>query len=192
MKEMIEHRISIPTGLLMVLLASAAVTAPSAHARAANSTIVVPPSQLPPLARQSGEAMFLHATGDGRTLLYIERERGSRLAILDVTDPRRIKDDGSVQTSAPGPFDFVAALGDRAELVRFRQDHASAVLDLHQATLPRLKPATPAADNLPPEGEEIVNPVTDTSFVLTDSGLYLIRRPDAEMTRQFRDTRYDN
>src|SRR5208282_954078 len=69
--------------------------------------IVVRPTDLPELARQDGEAMLLHETGDGKTLLYVELNGGTRLAIFDVTDPSHINGGVSVQLGAPGPFDFV-------------------------------------------------------------------------------------
>jgi hypothetical protein len=105
----------------------------------ASKLILVGPTDLPELARQTGEAMLLHETGDGCTLLYIEQNHGTRLAILDVTDPSHIKGRNSVQLDVPGPFDFVSPLGDRAELVRFRQDQGEAVLDLHKSKAPAIK-----------------------------------------------------
>jgi hypothetical protein len=69
----------------------------------------------------------------------IEQNRGARLAIFDVTDPSNIKGEVSVQLDAPGPFDFVTPLGDRAELVRFRQGQGVAVLDLHKVKVPAMK-----------------------------------------------------
>jgi hypothetical protein len=123
----------------IAIVVSGSVAAPAAFAKSSNSLIVVPPIALPELARQAGEAMFLHETRDGRALLYIEHDQGTRLAILDVTDPGRVKDEGSVQLDASGPFDFVSTLGDRAELVRFRQGHGDAVLDLHAVKAPTLK-----------------------------------------------------
>jgi len=123
----------------MAIIATGAVAASAAYAREAKNLILVPPAELPQLARQSGEAMFLHQTADGRTLLYVEHDQGSQLAILDVTDPAQLKEQGSVQLDAAGPFDFVSALGDKAELVRFRQDQANAVLDLHHARAPTLR-----------------------------------------------------
>jgi hypothetical protein len=123
----------------IAIAASVSVAAPAAYARSVNSLILVPPAQLPPLARQAGEALFLHQSLDGSTLLYVEQDQGARLAILDVTDPSRIKERGSVALEAAGPFDFVSSLGDRAALVRFRQGHADAVLDLHNDRLPTLR-----------------------------------------------------
>src|ERR1017187_2198285 len=83
--------------------------------------------------------MFLHEANDGRTLLYIERNQGTRLAIFDVTDPSHVKSEGSVHLDAPETFDFVSNLGNRATLVRFRHGHGNAVLDLYNARLPTLK-----------------------------------------------------
>jgi hypothetical protein len=101
--------------------------------------ILVRPKDLPELARQVGEAMFLHETGDGRTLLYLEQNGGTHLAVFDVTDPSHVKEEASVQLGAPGPFDFVSAIGDRTEVVRFRQGQGVAVLDLHTLNVPTMK-----------------------------------------------------
>jgi len=66
--------------------------------------------------------MFLREAHDGRTVLYIEQDQGTALAILDVTDPRHVKSDGSVRLDAPGYFDFISDLGSRAALIRFAKD----------------------------------------------------------------------
>src|ERR1700733_285380 len=92
----------------IALVGTGALAAPVAYTRISSNLIVVPPTDLPELARQTGEAMLLHDTIDGRTLLYIEQNQGARLAIFDVTDPVHIKGKGSVQLGgAAGPFDFV-------------------------------------------------------------------------------------
>lgn len=101
--------------------------------------ILASPQSLPELARQNGEAMLLHETGDGRTFLYVEQDRGARLAIFDVSDPSDIKAQGSIHLDASGPFDFVAASGDHAETVRFRESQSEAVLDFHKASAPAIK-----------------------------------------------------
>jgi hypothetical protein len=74
--------------------------------------------------------MFLRDSMDGRTFLYVEQHEGAQLAIFDVTDPAHVTTRGSVQLDGAGPFDFVADLGKRGELVRFRGGHGAAVLDL--------------------------------------------------------------
>jgi len=122
--------------LAIAIVASGVISAPFANAGFANNIVLVPPADLPELARQTGEAMFLHDSNDGRALLYIERNQGTRLAILDVTEPNHVKSEGSVQLDAPDTFDFVSNLGNRAILVQFRHGHGNAVLDLHNARLP--------------------------------------------------------
>ena len=126
-------------GVAIAIVASGAVAAPAAYAKPYNNLIFVSPSELPTIARQGGDAMFLHQTLDGRTLLYVEQGNGSALAVLDVTDPGHVKAQGSVQLGASGAFDFVSALGEHAELIRFRQGQQDAVLDLHKITMPTLK-----------------------------------------------------
>jgi hypothetical protein len=208
-----------------------------ALAAPSGNLIIVPPTKLPALARQSGEAMFLHETVDGTTLLYIEQNQGSRLAIFDVTDPARIKGAGSVEVDAPGPFDFVSSLGSRAELIRFRQYQGIAVLDLHRAKVPVLKmpqgltlegattrlgndgltvssrvvadsqvtrdyqvqvintansPKLNRVTNVKDVREEIAKYDTGTTFLLTDDGLFVVRRPVKEMDKAFRDLDYAN
>jgi hypothetical protein len=123
----------------LAIIASGIVVVPTLQAKPSNNIVLVPPTDLPELARQPGDAMFLHDADDGRTILYVEQNHGARLAVFDVSDPRHIKSEGSVQLGAPGPFDFVSPLGRQKELVRFRQDQGEAVLDFHRARLPNLK-----------------------------------------------------
>ena len=224
------RRVAIAT-VISGMAASFALAAPSSN------LIVVPPTKLPASARQSGDAMLLHETIDGTTLLYIEQNQGTRLAIFDVTDPAHIKGEGSVEVDAPGPFDFVSSLGTRAELIRFRQDQGNAVLDLHKAKVPVLKtpqgltlkgaamplgndgltvssraladsqsagdyqvqivntansPELSRVFNVKGIREEITKYDTGTTFLLTDDGLFLIRRPVKEMEKTLRDSDYAN
>jgi hypothetical protein len=126
--------------ILAIATLGAILASPITYANPSNRIVLVRPTDLPALAQQSGEAMFLHDTWDGRTLLYVEQRQGAQLAIFDVTDPAHVKGEGSAQLNAAGPFDFVAALGERAELVRFRHGQEDAVLDLHKVpTLKRLQ-----------------------------------------------------
>jgi hypothetical protein len=109
-----------------------------ARNHSSNKIILMRPTDLPELARGTGEAMLLHATGDGRTFLYIEQNEGARLAVFDVTDPAEIKVETAAPLNAPGSFDFVSSLGDDAERVRFRNGQGEAVLNLHKAKAPTL------------------------------------------------------
>ncbi len=125
--------------LAITLVASAAIGTQGASAGSSNNIVLVPPAGLPELARKAGEAMFLREAHDGRTVLYIEQDQGTALAILDVTDPRHVTSDGSVRLDVPGVFDFISDLGSRAALIRFRQGQGSAVLDFHNDKRPSLK-----------------------------------------------------
>lgn len=210
--------------LVLAIVLGGISMAPLAYASPSSQIVLVPPTHLPTLARQGGEAMFLHDTGDGRVLLYVEQRGGAQLAVFDVTDPANVKGEGSVQLDAPGPFDFVADLGKRGELVRFRGGQGDAVLDLRK--IPTLK-RVPGLDSqnstilvadddsrftgrpinaAPSKGprdykifqngespnddrvveikqvrQEATNADTGTTFLLTENGLYLIRRPALEM-----------
>ena len=219
----------------MAMIASGIVVLPAVHANPSNSIVVVPPTDLPELARQPGDEMFLRDTIDGRAVLYVEQSHGAKLAIFDVTDPRHVKSDGSVQLGTQGPFDFVSPLGGKKELVRFRQDQGEAVLDFHRAGSPSLKqlpalqsqrrltllrnvgfsvngqvvPSPKAIDPQPIRDyqvidassprdpvpvfevkqvrEELTKQDTGTTFLLAEAGLYLIRRPTAELEKRRRD-----
>jgi hypothetical protein len=115
---------------VIAIVATGAVAAPAAYAGPSNNLILVPLTALPELARQEGEAILLHDTIDDRSLLFIEQNQGARLAIFDGSDPGPAEGEGSAQLDAPGPFGFVPTLGNRAQVVRFRQGRGSAVLDL--------------------------------------------------------------
>ena len=124
---------------LTLVVAGALTMTGYAEARnGSNKIVLVSPAELPELARVTGQAMVLHATADGRTRLYVEQNDGARLAIFDVTDPAKIKEKAAPQLDAPGSFDFVASLGDHAELIRFRDGQGEAVLDLHNVKLPTI------------------------------------------------------
>lgn len=178
--------------------------------------LLVSPAALPQLARQSGEAMLLHETGDGRTILYVEQNRGAQLALLDVSDPADMRSLGAVQVNAAGAFDFIAAAGDHAETVRFRDGRGEAWLDLRKFKTPvmrtgpapkvqsamfsvdtegnvvALRASAPEANahavaepanlvvDLSNVREQLTNDSTGTTFVLTDDGLHVIRRPAVE------------
>jgi hypothetical protein len=149
------------------------------HAGPDYSTVVVSPAELPAPAQQGGEAMLLRDTIDGRTILYVEQGRGTRIATFDVTDPAHVTSEGSQPLDASGPFDFTAATGDGVELVKYREGQGDAVLDLHRPV--KLTPV----DGLNLQiRQEITKTDTGTTFVLAENGLYVIRRPAVEMLHQ--------
>jgi hypothetical protein len=182
--------------IAIVIAVGGMVGVAAVDAKPSNETILVGPTDLPELARQGGEAMLLHEAVDGNMLLYIEQNHGARLAIFDVTDPAHIKGRGSVELGASEPFDFISPLGNHAELVRFRQRDEDAVLDFLRAKDPQLKTvqgvalqgaiarrgngeSTPGGQTMEVR-EEMTNAITGTTFMLTEGGLYVIRRPAVE------------
>jgi hypothetical protein len=124
--------------LTVAVVAAFTLTGQAEAKSRANRIVVERPADLPELAQKAGQAMLLHNTEDGRTLLYIEQNRGAQLAIFDVSDPAHVKEEGSAQLDAPGAFDFISSLGDYAELVRFRRGQGEAVLNLHNVKDPTL------------------------------------------------------
>jgi hypothetical protein len=109
-----------------------------AQAAGVGNIVVVPPSQLPAASREYSEAMMLHETVGGRMFLYIEQQQGTKLTVLDVTNPAKIKAEKPVALDVPGPFDFVGSAGSRNELIRFRGTGQEAVLDLRRAKVPSI------------------------------------------------------
>jgi hypothetical protein len=208
----------------LVLVACGTFAACAGHAYSSNTVFVIPPTALPAMARDPGEALLLHGTVDGRMLLYVEQSQGARLASFDVTDPVHIKGKGSVHLDAAGPFDFVAPLGDSAELIQFRLDQREAVLNLPGIKVPTLMmvqgltapdPVTGSlgfdtrqtSDALPDSSpHQTIDPLimyhlhfafdvkeirghltradTGTTFIATESGLYVARRPAVEWIHQ--------
>jgi hypothetical protein len=125
--------------LTLTVAAALTMTGYAAARNRSSKIVLVKPTELPELARVPGQAMTLHTTADGRTLLYVEQNDGARLVIFDVTDPAKIKQKAAPQLDAPGSFDFVGPLGDHAELIRFRDGQGEAVLDLHDIKLPTIR-----------------------------------------------------
>jgi hypothetical protein len=56
-------------GQIALWIVAGAVAATVVHANTPEKIVLVPPTDLPALAQQSGDAMFLHDTIGGRTLL---------------------------------------------------------------------------------------------------------------------------
>jgi hypothetical protein len=118
----------INTLLMAAALATTAVSAEAATIPHTKTIVVESPSQLPVLAENAGEAMYLYDTGDGRTLLYIEGQGGHELLALDATDPARIKAVTKTQLATKTAFDFVQDVGDSGELIRYRDGSGVALL----------------------------------------------------------------
>jgi hypothetical protein len=143
-----KHSASFRRLTVALMAAGIAAAPPVVHAKPkpaamigkqSNPVVLIRPTSLPELARQDGEAMLLHETGDGRILLYLERSGGTRLAVFDVTDPSHVKAEASATLGASGSYDFISPLGTRKEVVRFREGQEVAVLDLSKLKVPAIK-----------------------------------------------------
>jgi hypothetical protein len=107
----------------------------------------------PIAATADAQDLMLHADNQGSTFLYVEQQQGALLSVYDVTNPARIKLDASVQTGAHSSYNFVSAMGN-SELIAFRDGSGSGVIDLRQATAPKL---TTVAGTLPMATERLGN-----------------------------------
>jgi hypothetical protein len=115
-----------------VLTSAAATTLPAA-------AFLSPKLVVQNLAPQTtSQDLLLRADGNGSAYLYAEQQQGALLAVFDVTDPAHIKLAASVPTEAHGAYDFVAPIGNTAELVSFRDGSGTALVDLRKPKAPRL------------------------------------------------------
>jgi hypothetical protein len=126
-----------PTLLLVAALAPTAI-AYGEVASQSKEMVVLQSADLPQPARAEGQAMTLRSPGDGRTYLYIEQQQLGRLLILDVSDPARIKQAGTVNLAAAAAFDFAGSAGGYGELVRLRNGNGLAVIDFKNPRQPVL------------------------------------------------------
>jgi len=110
-----------------------------ASASARSKTIIVEfPSDLPELAQGPSEAMYLHHTHSAQVILYLEKDHGQKLAILDVTDPAHIQAVGQVSIAAPAAYDFVQYLGNSTVLIRYRNRSGFATISFKKYKEPVL------------------------------------------------------
>jgi hypothetical protein len=158
-------------------IAGGVLGTPSVFAKPADRLVLVPPSSLPAAAREGGESMFLHADDDGRTFLYIQRKQGMELAMLDVTDPAHITKAVTVPFAEPGPSDVVSSPAVSSPAASSSAVSAARGLDDVLVSDVRAR---------------LTNAQTGSTFLLTDEGLYVVRRPDDEWLKRFRDQAYQN
>lgn len=105
------------------------------------SIVVVSASQLPETAQRKSEAMYLHYTGDGRAILYLEQDQGRTLAILDVSDSAAIRAVGQISIAARSSYDFVENLRNSAVLIQYRDRSGFAIINFKKFKKPVLTEA---------------------------------------------------
>jgi hypothetical protein len=117
----------------------ASIVTLQASASVRSKTIVVElPSDLPELAQGRSEAIFLHHTGHAQAILYLEKDQGRTLAILDVSDPAHIQAVGQVPIAAPSTYDSAQSLGNSVALIRYRDHSGFAVISFKNYKRPVL------------------------------------------------------
>ena len=90
MKRNVRGKLSKSTRQMAIaIVASAVVASTAVHANPSNNVVLVPPTDLPGLARQSGDAMLLHETIVGRSyagwpILEASLSYGVNIADLDL------------------------------------------------------------------------------------------------------------
>jgi len=132
-------RIQLVAPLVIAVLAATinanAVTNKPPHSR---TIVVQSPSDTPVLAQANSEAMYLHKSGDGRTVLYVESAEGTKLTALDVSDPGKIRRLAETELIVPSRFDFVGSVGNDNALVRYRDGSGEALLSFKHCKHPVL------------------------------------------------------
>jgi|SRR5277367_5941614 len=124
--------------ILVAALIAVTLSAPAKSEVKSKSIVVESPSDLPELARGPSDAMFLLHTHAAQAILYLERDHGKTLAILDVTDPANIKAVGQVSVDASSTYDFVQYLGALRTLIHYRNHSGFAVLNFKDYKQPLL------------------------------------------------------
>lgn len=138
-------RTQVVASLVFAVLA-ATLSANAVTNKSQSKTIVVQsPSTLTVLAQENSEAMYLHKSGDGRALLYVESAEGTELTTLDVTDPARIRRVAKTRLGASSAFDFVEPIGNDSVLVRYRDGSGEALLNVKHRNHPVLGQASAIA-----------------------------------------------
>jgi len=208
---------------MLVAIFAATVTVQASTQTRSRSIVVELPSDLPEMAQRKSEAMYLHDSEVGQTVLYLEQDQGRTLAILDITDLGTIRALPQVSIGARSTYDFVKNFGDTV-LIQYRDHSGFAIISFkrykqpvlveapefqqaaHTEALGRdgLLLASTSRTSAPIEDPQyevfdVSNPskpvklatvtgvkqrldraATCTVFLLSDTGLTVIRRPNVE------------
>ena len=157
---------------MLAAIFAATATVQANSQQHSKSIVVESPSDLPEMAQRSSEAMYLHDTGAGQTILYLEQDQGRTLAILDVSDLGTIRALPQVSIGARSPYDFVRALSDSV-LIHYRDQSGFAIISFKKYKQPLLvevpqfqHPAHPEA--LGHDGLLLMASTTRPSFQVED------------------------
>jgi hypothetical protein len=93
------------------------------------------------LAQKGAQGFYLHMTSDGGALLYVEKQDGRGLTVLDITDPTKFRQVADAELPTGSAFDFVRNVGDNAALIRYRDGSGFALLIFTRSRRPVLEAA---------------------------------------------------
>jgi hypothetical protein len=162
----------------MVAAIFAMIVSVQANASVRSKTIIVDlPSDLPELAQGRSEAMYLHHTHAAQAILYLEKDQGRKLAILDVTDPAHIQAVGQVSVAAPATYDFVQYLGNSTVLIHYRNHSGFAIISFKNYKEPVLtaEPGYLHPAKVQPDGTDaflLVSAQSTTSVAIREPQYY--------------------
>ena len=125
-------------GIVLAMMFVAAAGGPAGAIVRSKFIIVESPSDLPELAQVHSEAMHLYHASPDQVCLYLEQDHGRKLAILDVTDPAKIRAVGQVSIDTASPYDFVEDLSDSTVLIHYRDHSGFAVISFKNYKEPAL------------------------------------------------------
>ena len=103
---------------------------------------IVPASALPAQTQQPAQDILLYSNRIYDAWLYLEQEHGSRLLVLDVSEPSKSRLVATVTTGLSKPFDLVPVAHKRYSVARFRDGSGEELLDLSQPRAPRVTAAS--------------------------------------------------
>jgi hypothetical protein len=103
---------------------------------------IVPASALPVETQQPAQDVLLYSNRFYDAWLYLEQKHGSRLLVLDVSEPSKIRLVATVSTGLTKPFYLVPVPRKRYAIARFRDGSGEELLDLTLPRAPRLTAAS--------------------------------------------------
>jgi hypothetical protein len=159
--------------VLTTTITANAITNKPPHSR---TIVVQSPSDTPVLAQANSEAMYLHESGDGSTVLYVESAEGTKLTALDVSDPGKIRRLAETKLVVPSRFDFVESVGNDSALVRYRDGSGEALLSFKQFKHPVLADASALT------GTEAAEKLGETALLLASTNAAVAPIGDSDPT----------
>ena len=159
--------------VLTTTITANAITNKPPHSR---TIVVQSPSDTPVLAQANSEAMYLDKRGDGRTVLYVESGEGTKLTVLDVSDPAKIQRLAETELGARSQFDFVESVGNDSALVRYRDGSGEALLNFKHWKHPVLSDAAALA------GTEVAEKLGETALLSASTNAAVTPIGDSDPT----------